>query len=47
MENYNMLLKKRAFLHHYTKEGMEEMEFHAAKENISKLIEEYEKIESS
>lgn len=47
MESYNKLLTKRAFLHHYIKEGMEEGEFFTVKENISKLIEEYEQIENS
>ncbi|XP_008186957.1 tubulin alpha-2 chain [Acyrthosiphon pisum] len=47
MNNYNKLLTKRVFLHHYTEEGMDEATFHTANGNISKLIAEYEEIESS
>lgn len=47
MKNYNKLLTKRAFLHHYIGEGMDEVEFSLANENISKLIVEYEEIEKS
>jgi len=47
MEKYNKLLTKRAFLHHYTGEGMEEGAFGMVNESISKLIAEYEEIENS
>jgi len=47
MKNYNKLLTKRVFLHHYTGEGMDEATFDATNENISKLIAEYEEIENS
>lgn len=46
MENYNKLLSKRAFVHHYTGEGMEEETFSKTNESISKLIAEYEEIEN-
>lgn len=45
MKNYNKLLSKQAFIHHYTGEGMEEEIFSKTNENISNLIEEYEEIE--
>ncbi|KAF0765155.1 tubulin alpha-2 chain-like [Aphis craccivora] len=47
MKNYNKLLTKRVFLHHYTGEGMDEAIFDTANGNISKLIAEYEEIENS
>lgn len=47
MGNYNKLLAKRAFIHHYTGEGMEEEMFGITKESISSLIAEYEGIEHS
>jgi len=47
MNNYNKLLTKRVFLHHYTEEGMDEATFDIANGSISKLIAEYEEIESS
>lgn len=43
--NYNKMLDKRAFVHHYTGEGMEESMFSVTKESISNLIAEYEGIE--
>lgn len=46
-ENYNKLLRKKAFLHHYFGEGMEEETFGTTNENISKLIAEYDEIETS
>lgn len=47
MKNYNKLLTKRVFLHHYMGVGMDEAIFDTANENISKLIAEYEEIENS
>lgn len=47
MENYNKLLSKRVFLHHYIGEGMDEGSFNATNENMSKLIEEYDQIDKS
>ncbi|KAL4112933.1 hypothetical protein QTP88_016648 [Uroleucon formosanum] len=47
MNNYNKLLAKRVFLHHYTEEGMDEATFDMVNGNISKLIAEYEEIEIS
>lgn len=47
MDNFNKLLAKRVFLHHYTGEGMDEATFDITNGNISKLIAEYEEIERS
>lgn len=47
MVNYNKMLAKRAFIHHYTGEGMEEGMFGTAKESISSLIAEYDEIDRS
>ncbi|VVC37355.1 Hypothetical protein CINCED_3A023846 [Cinara cedri] len=46
MKNYNKLLSKRVFVHHFTGEGMEEEMFSKTTESISKLIAEYEEIEN-
>lgn len=45
LENYNKLLSKRVFLHHYTEEGMDEEMFNIANEGVSKLITHYDEIE--
>lgn len=47
LNSYKKLLSKRVFLHHFIGEGMDEETFTMANENISKLITEYEEIESS
>lgn len=47
MENYNKLFSKRAYLHHYIGEGMDEESFNVTNDNISKLIEEYDQVEST
>lgn len=47
LDNYNKFLSKRAFLHYYTEEGMEEYTFSKTNEGILKLIAEYEDIEKS
>ncbi|KAL4482500.1 hypothetical protein ABPG72_001476 [Tetrahymena utriculariae] len=41
-EKFDEMLKKRAFIHHYLQEGMDEMEFQEAKYNTSDLITEYQ-----
>lgn len=46
LESYNKFFSKRAYLHHYLGEGMEEETFKSTDECISKLIEEYEEIET-
>lgn len=47
LESYNKFLTKRAFLHHYIGEGMEEETFSRSTEGILKLIEEYKEMEKS
>lgn len=41
MTQYQTMFQKRAFIHWYTGEGMEELEFAAAEEGVQCLIEEY------
>lgn len=47
MEGYNRLLSKRAYVHHYAQEGMDEGIFGAANGSVSQLIAEYEEIDNS
>ncbi|XP_014786384.1 tubulin beta-1 chain [Octopus bimaculoides] len=46
MEQYDTMLRRRAFLHWYTGEGMEEMEFTEAGSNLADLISEYQHYET-
>ncbi|CAG9856012.1 unnamed protein product [Phyllotreta striolata] len=46
LKKYNVMLRKRAFVHHYVSEGMEEGEFLEAKENLRALILDYKEMES-
>lgn len=41
-EQYTKLMDKKAFLHHYTSAGMDEMEFTEADSNVYDIIEEYQ-----
>jgi tubulin beta len=41
-EQFTMMFKKKAFLHWYTGEGMDEMEFNEAESNLSDLVTEYQ-----
>lgn len=38
------MFRRKAFLHHYTEEGMDEMEFTEAESNMNDLVSEYEAI---
>ncbi|KAI0566219.1 beta-tubulin [Gracilaria domingensis] len=40
-EQFSLMFKRKAFLHWYTGEGMDEMEFHEAESNMQDLIQEY------
>jgi len=42
VSQYGSMYKRRAFLHWYTGEGMDEMEFNEAEKNIGDLISEYQ-----
>ncbi|EAR88937.1 tubulin/FtsZ family, GTPase domain protein (macronuclear) [Tetrahymena thermophila SB210] len=45
-KKFDEMLKKRAFIHHYLQEGMDEMEFQEAKYNTADLITEYQILSS-
>jgi tubulin beta len=40
-EQFTLMFRKKGFLHWYTGEGMEEMEFTEAESNLNDLISEY------
>jgi tubulin beta len=42
---FSMMFKRKAFLHSYTGEGMDEMEFTEAEANMNDLVEEYKQYE--
>merc|ERR1712133_283208 len=41
-DQFNVMFRRKAFLHWYTSEGMDEMEFTEAESNINDLISEYQ-----
>ena len=46
-DQFRALFKRKAFLHTYTKEGMDEMEFTEAEANINDLISEYQQCQEA
>ena len=46
-EGFRFMMKRKAFLHLYTCEGMDEMEFLEAESNINDLISEYEQYQEA
>ena len=40
-EQFTQMFRRRAFLHYYTDEGMDEMEFTEAESNMNDLVSEY------
>ena len=40
-DQFNVMFKRKAFLHWYTSEGMDEMEFTEAESNMRDLVNEY------
>ena len=41
MEQFSALFRRKAFLHNYTGEGLDEIEFTEAESNMNDLIDEY------
>ena len=41
-EQFTVMFRRKAFLHWYTGEGMDEMEFTEAESNLSDLVTEYQ-----
>ncbi|KAL3090612.1 hypothetical protein niasHT_023457 [Heterodera trifolii] len=46
-EQFNAMFRRKAFLHWYTGEGMEEIEFTEAESNIGDLISEYQQYQDA
>ena len=46
-EAFTSMFRRKAFLHWYTGEGMDEMEFTEAESNMNDLISEYQQYESA
>jgi len=46
-EQFNAMFRRKAFLHWYTGEGMDEMEFTEAESNMNDLVSEYQQYESA
>ena len=42
---YDLMYKKRAFVHHYVSEGMDETVFREARDDMAALIEDYKEVE--
>ncbi|XP_044736094.1 tubulin alpha chain-like isoform X1 [Chrysoperla carnea] len=47
LNKFDSMYKKRAFVHHYVGEGMEEGEFKNARDDIEALIQDYKELEDS
>ena len=45
-QKFDLMFKKKAFVHHYVSEGMEETLFEEAQEDLTALMEDYNEIES-
>jgi len=46
-EQFTAMFKRKAFLHWYTGEGMDEMEFTEAESNLKDLVEEYQQYQEA
>lgn len=46
-EQFTAMFRRKAFLHWYTGEGMEEMELTEAESNMNDLVQEYQQYESA
>lgn len=45
VKKFDMMYGKKAFVHHYTGEGMEESLFQEARDNVAALVKDYKEIE--
>ncbi|OIV94906.1 hypothetical protein TanjilG_22103 [Lupinus angustifolius] len=46
-EQFTVMFKRKAFLHWYTGEGMDEMEFTEAESNMNDLVAEYQQYQDA
>ena len=46
-DQFTVMFKKKAFLHWYTAEGMDEMEFTEAESNMNDLVAEYQQYQDA
>lgn len=46
-EQFNLMFRRKAFLHCYTAEGMDEMEFTEAQSNMQDLVAEYQQYQDA
>jgi len=46
-EQFTMMFRRKAFLHWYTGEGMDEMEFTEAESNMNDLVSEYQQYQDA
>jgi len=47
LEQFSLMFRRKAFLHWYTEEGMDEMEFTEAESNLNDLVAEYQTYEDA
>jgi len=47
VDQYTLMFRRKAFLHWYTGEGMDEMEFTEAESNLNDLISEYQQYQDA
>jgi tubulin beta len=46
-EQFTLMFRRKAFLHWYTTEGMDEMEFTEAESNMNDLVHEYQQYQDA
>ena len=46
-EKFTAMFRRKAFLHWYTGEGMDEMEFNEAESNMNDLVSEYQQYQDA
>merc|ERR1711893_427005 len=47
IEQFTLMFRRKAFLHWYTGEGMDEMEFTEAESNLNDLVSEYQQYQDA